>query len=235
MALVLLVRHGQASFGAEDYDVLSETGWEQARLLGAHLAEQGLRPAAVVRGGMRRHRESAESLLAGLREAGGADLDPAAVAVDERWDEFDHLGVVAAHPDLPQGGTARLDRREFQRVFVESTRRWALEEDEAHADDYPETFGAFVDRSYAALGRACERAEEGPVVVMSSGGPIGAVAARLVDPGDERRDSLARRWERFNTVCVNTGSTRVLLGATGTRLLSFNEHDHLDRSLTTYR
>ena len=38
---VLLVRHGQASFGADDYDVLSETGLGAGRLLGAWLAERG--------------------------------------------------------------------------------------------------------------------------------------------------------------------------------------------------
>ena len=46
MGVVLLVRHGQASFGADDYDVLSETGWEQCRLLGAHLAARGSRPTS---------------------------------------------------------------------------------------------------------------------------------------------------------------------------------------------
>ena len=44
MGQLLLVRHGQASFGAEDYDVLSETGWEQGRRLGAHLVRAGVRP-----------------------------------------------------------------------------------------------------------------------------------------------------------------------------------------------
>ena len=68
MGVVLLVRHGQASFGTDDYDVLSETGWEQARLLGAWLAGRGVTPDVVVRGGMRRHRETAEG--AGRRAPG---------------------------------------------------------------------------------------------------------------------------------------------------------------------
>ena len=41
MGVLLLVRHGQASFGTADYDVLSETGWEQGRLLGAGCATRG--------------------------------------------------------------------------------------------------------------------------------------------------------------------------------------------------
>ena len=38
MSKILLVRHGQASFGAADYDNLSPTGHEQSRVLGAALA-----------------------------------------------------------------------------------------------------------------------------------------------------------------------------------------------------
>ena len=40
MGVVLLIRHGQASFGTDDYDVLSETGWEQGRLVGDWLRER---------------------------------------------------------------------------------------------------------------------------------------------------------------------------------------------------
>ena len=50
MGQLLLVRHGQASWDAEDYDVLSERGWEQARLLGRSLAQRGFRPDVVLRG-----------------------------------------------------------------------------------------------------------------------------------------------------------------------------------------
>lgn len=240
-----MVRHGQASFGADDYDVLSPLGWEQARLLGAALAAQGVRPAAVVHGTLRRQRETAEGLLEGLLEGlpedegVGAGVGDGAgrpeVLVDAGWDEFDHLGVVAAHPDLPQGGTASLDRRAFQQVFLESTRRWGLEEGGGTA--YPESFADFVARSRRALDEAVAQAGRrgGVVVAVTSGGPIGAVAAGLVDPEGTDRATLVRLWERFNTVCVNASVTRVLTGTTGTRLLSFNEHAHLDRARTTYR
>jgi len=33
MPVVYLIRHGQASFGAQDYDVLSATGHRQAEVL----------------------------------------------------------------------------------------------------------------------------------------------------------------------------------------------------------
>ena len=41
MSVLLLVRHGQASWGAADYDVLSDLGHEQSRLLAKVFKEAG--------------------------------------------------------------------------------------------------------------------------------------------------------------------------------------------------
>ena len=64
---LLLVRHGQASYGAADYDQLSERGWEQSRRLGHWLARGGHRFTTVVVGGMRRHRQTAEAVAEGFK------------------------------------------------------------------------------------------------------------------------------------------------------------------------
>lgn len=225
MGQILLVRHGQASFGAADYDVLSETGWAQGRLLGAALAAQGVAPTLVVRGDLRRHRETAEAM------AEGAGWSGAAATVDAGWDEFDHVGLVAAYPDLPPGGAADLDRRTFQQLFERATARWTAGLD----DGFPETYAAFVARVRASLGAACEAAGTGStVVVVSSGGAIAVAVAALVEP-DGDLATLARLWSRFNTVTVNSSVTRVVVGSTGARLLTFNEHTHLTGDTLTYR
>lgn len=223
MGVVLLVRHGQASFGADDYDVLSETGWEQGRRLGAWLADRGVVPTQVVSGGMRRHRETAEAIAT----AAGWNRTP---ETDLGWDEFDHLGVVAAYPDRP---ASELDRREFQRVFELATQRWTSG---AYDADYPEPWAGFVRRVREALGRACASAGPGEaVVVVSSGGPIAAACAALVDPDGDDAATYARLWSRFNTTVVNSSVTRVVVGSTGARLLTFNEHPHLEGETLTYR
>jgi broad specificity phosphatase PhoE len=221
MGQILLVRHGQASFGAEDYDVLSEAGWDQSRRLGEWLRAQDVAPTAVVAGGMRRHRDTA----AGIGE--GAGWESIDVAVDAGWDEFDHLGLMRSVPPLPPGHT----RREFQAAFEQATAAWAA----GDPGDYPETFAGFVDRVRGALERAIALAGSGETaVVVSSGGPIGVTCADLVDPGADQA-GLARTWARFNTVIVNSSVTRILVGATGARLLTFNEHSHLSVDTLTYR
>ena len=55
MSTLYLIRHGQASFGAEDYDVLSALGAEQARALGAYFAARRWPVDALYVGPRARH------------------------------------------------------------------------------------------------------------------------------------------------------------------------------------
>jgi broad specificity phosphatase PhoE len=219
MGLVLMIRHGQASFGAEDYDVLSDVGVAQSRRLGAWLAANSVEPDAVLHGAMRRQRDTATAIV----DAAGWAITP---GLDEGWNEFDHIGVISRSPELVAELT---DRRAFQRAFVEATARWSGGE---HDDEYAETWPAFVARGRDALDRASAR--DGVTLVVASGGPIAVACAVLVDP-DASADELPRLWNSFNTVCANTGVSRVVTGSTGRRMLTFNEHSHLDRELVTYR
>ncbi|MGA8846735.1 MAG: histidine phosphatase family protein [Nocardioides sp.] len=240
MGHLLLVRHGQASFGADDYDVLSERGWEQARVLGGWLRGLGVTPNSVVHGSMRRHRETAEAMTESAR------WGRPPVTVDAGWDEFDHVGLVAGHPDLTEGVDHTLiDRKRFQEIFEEVTARWTAGDpmgDQArgqpdHEVDTQESYAAFLLRVRGALARAVQGCGSGEtVVVVTSGGPIAAVAATLVDPSCvDDQAAAARLWARFNTVVVNAAYSRVLVGSTGARLLTFNEHHHLSGPQVTYR
>lgn len=232
MSVLLLVRHGQASFGKRDYDALSERGHEQSRILGRALADQGTRPALIVRGALKRHRETADGIVVGL---GG---EPVEIVEDHGWDEFDFAHVMTVHKPLYKSRTlALLDvartpasqrRAKFQAIFEEATSRWTGGEAD---DEYEESFPAFSARVDAALRRTAERVEAGgTVVVVSSGGPIGLVASHLL-AGD------ASLWGQLNKVAVNTAVTKVISGRSGLTLSSYNAHGHLehDRSLITYR
>jgi broad specificity phosphatase PhoE len=171
---------------------------------------------------MRRHRETTEA----MSRAAGWSTD---VVTDPGWDEFDHLAVVAAYPGASRRG---LDRRAFQRLFEKATGRWTGGRfDEEYAEPWP----AFRTRVAAALDRVVGAAGSGEtVVVVSSGGPIAAAAATLVDPaaGDP---ALARMWGRLNAVLVNSSVGRVVVGSTGPRLLTWNDHAHLAANTVTYR
>src|SRR6185312_12191767 len=90
---VLLIRHGQASFGAADYDVLSATGERQAQIAAAALTRRGYRPSRIVTGSMRRQIDTAAAFAGPAPE------------VDPRWDEYDPNNVLTHHSE----SAARLD------------------------------------------------------------------------------------------------------------------------------
>ena len=66
MSSVHLVRHGQASFGADDYDQLSELGWKQSARLGEYWRERGRTFDRVIMGTLRRHDETWKGIAQGL-------------------------------------------------------------------------------------------------------------------------------------------------------------------------
>ena len=208
MGQVLLVRHGQASWGATDYDVLSPLGERQAVATGGFLA--GVRPDAVVHGLMQRQRRTAELMA----EAAGWSLAP---SVDGRWDEMDHLAVLDAQPRDFDGEP---DAHQFQAWFEKATGRWLSG---AHDGEYAESWPEFRDRVLAGL----DALGDGTTVVVTSGGPVSVVVAHLLES--------PAAYQRIAPVVVNASVTKVVVGRRGHTLVSFNEHGHLPKDLLTYR
>jgi hypothetical protein len=65
-------------------------------------------------------------------------------------------------------------------------------------------------------------------VVVTSGGPISAVTADLLEADTPT-------YQRLAPVVVNSSVTRVVSGRRGLTLVSFNDHAHLPAELLTYR
>jgi len=217
VSLLLLVRHGQASWGAADYDNLSPLGIEQGRLLGSHLAGQGLLPTRAWVGGMRRHAQTAEAVI------GGAGWDLPVVA-DPAWAEFDHVDLLRVHgdPEVVDGMT--MD--DFNAHFDAAVEGWVRDE---RRGEYAESFADFTGRVEVGLTSAADALAPGETgVVFTSGGPVSWVAAHLLGAGP-------RQWGRLNPVQVNTGLSRLVVGRRGVTLVSLNEQSHLTSETLTYR
>ena len=96
MGEIYLVRHGQASFGADDYDQLSPLGAEQGRILGRWHAGLGLQIDGIALGGLKRHRQTAEAWAAQMPTAPA----PAAWTIDPGFDVHDDREMLLrAHPE----------------------------------------------------------------------------------------------------------------------------------------
>lgn len=209
MGQVLLVRHGQASFGTDHYDALSELGEQQAALVGEALGRLGVIPDLVLHGGLQRQRDTA----AIAAKAAGWD---APFEEDVRWDEFELAGTAAQ-----MAASSLADAREFQAWYEARTDRWL---DGAH-EPGDESRVDFLGRVTAALNRA---AEVSTAVVFTSGGPVASLAAELCDGGNAA-------YRKLMPAMANTSVTKVLSGRRGLTLLSWNAHDHLAREQVTYR
>ena len=250
MSVVYLVRHGQASFGAADYDVLSELGHRQAALAGAALRERGVDVSLAVSGTLRRQRETAAAALAAYAGAqaaaqpvagGGAGLALAGDAgawtgeseIDARWNEYDQDWLASgvtdpAKPPAQRVSTSSgISSRDFQRLLDTALLDW-ITRDAGGSGSYR----AFSDRVINALDGLFGRLGSGETaVVFTSGGPIAAVCARLLGLAPE---SLVQ----LNRVAINAGLTKIVSGRSGASLISFNEHAHIDaagREFLSYR
>ena len=210
MTELVMVRHAQASFGADDYDRLSELGWRQSRWLGEYFAERGATFDRVLRGSLRRHAET----VAGIAQGLGRELD---AGEDARLDEYDSHALLHAHlkgKPMPQGA----DRREHFRVLRSAMYAWT----DGTLEGYPhERFAEFRGRVLAALGELRAGTAK-RVLVVSSGGPISTILAEVL--GMPQRGVVD-----LNLQTRNTGITELQAGASRMHCVSFNNVPHLDR------
>jgi broad specificity phosphatase PhoE len=212
---VLLIRHAQASFGAADYDVLSEIGHRQVDALVA----RGLPADQVVTGSMRRQRDTARPWMEGA--AAGA------ATVDERWNEYSNEDVLGHH--APGSRRVRMEgqvsSRDFQLLLDVALQSWVDAGGGGGADESWTVFLARARHAFHDLASSLGAGETG--VAFTSGGVIAAIASSLIDA----------RFVELQRVSINTGITKIVVGRQGTTLVSFNEHAHLERTpeLLTYR
>lgn len=239
MAVIHLIRHGQASFGSEDYDRLSDLGRRQAEVLGAHL-KRGLAPLdGLYSGALRRHRDT----LAGIVEALGAKAPETGVV--EAFDEYDHAGVIRAYLPLfmsrigaPRGlllADVLHEHKLFEFAFRFMVKAWM--------DNVPHDSGALEDwRDFCA--RVCHGLEQtlaahgpkGRVAIVTSGGTIAAVLRAVLGLSNKR--TLSMNWSIYNA-----SLTQLYYGHSSKHdealLLGFNNVAHLEmsggRDLVTFR
>lgn len=233
MGTIYLIRHGQASFGASNYDELSSLGIEQARMLGAWFARCDVRFDQVFTGQHQRHRHTArECLLA----QGGGDLP---LVCDPGFDEYDaHTVIGAEEPGLRSPGQLGSwlasdpegNHRAFQGIFLRAFKRWA---EGSHDDDYAETWSAFRSRCVAALTRIADQCERGRrVAVFTSGGPIAAICQQVLGVPDANVAPL-------HFTIMNASVTKLLCRPGSIGLGYYNSVAHLEfgggSSAVTYR
>lgn len=210
MGTLYLIRHGQASFGAEDYDQLSPLGVQQSIRLGEHFRELGFEWDAVITGTLRRHEQTWEGLARGM----GCSLEPL------KWpglNEYDSAALIdALHAAPSDPPTTSEGYRQHFRLLKDALRQWMA--GVVSPKGMP-SYEAFVEGVISSLEHV--RAQhQGNVLMVTSGGPIATAVGHLLGTSPETTIELNMRLR-------NTSVTELQYNVKRHTLISFNALPHL--------
>ena len=231
MNVLYMIRHGQASFGMPNYDVLSSTGEAQARALAKDWLDRSVRIDALYSGAMKRHRQTVQPLA----ESGASDMIPSAFEIHEEFNEFDaetvwknQIEVMVREDPAVEKDLAEIfeNRGAFERLFRAAMLRWVS--DDLDPEIKPSWRG-FTSRVRSGLSKIMDRSGEGQrVAVFTSAGPIAASIQAALDLDDVKAMELS-------FITLNASVTTFKFSEGKLRLLGFNNVSHLEDSLVTDR
>jgi broad specificity phosphatase PhoE len=211
MGTLYLVRHGQASFGADNYDQLSELGHRQSVCLGEYFARKGIHFETAITGTLMRHVQTWNGIAEGAKLA----HEPLALS---GLNEYDSAAVIAAiHPDpMPKPTTPEAIRNHF-RLMRDGLVQWANGAVKpAGMPSYPQWVQGITD----ALEHVKSK-HQGNVLLVSSGGPIATAVGHILGTRPEVSIELNLRIR-------NTAVTEFSFTPKRHALLTFNTLPHLD-------
>jgi broad specificity phosphatase PhoE len=213
MARMYLVRHAQASFGAEDYDNLSDLGHQQSLLLGEYFNNKSVSFDSVITGDMLRHKQTAQGIL--------VNQNVQHVHHDDAWNEFDFESIVAAfltlHPHKKPAADA--PRSEWYKVLKQAMLCWSKGE---LALPNSETWQGFCDRVLRGTNDILA-SENKSVLVVTSGGAMAVFLMHMFG-------TTVEKAIEFNLQIKNTSVNELFFNRRGFQLNSFNNVPHLDTS-----
>jgi len=211
MGHLYLVRHGQASLGAANYDQLSPLGAQQSLRLGEHWRAQGLTFDAVIAGSLKRHAQTLASLQEGLRAQHEALIWPGLNEYDsEAVIRTVHAGELAK-PTSPEG------YKQYFRLLRDGLAQWMA------GVVSPQGMPSYVEFAQGVTSALdhIRQTHEGNVLLVSSGGPIATAVAHVLRASPETSIELNMRLR-------NSAVSELSFTAKRHSLISFNGVPHLE-------
>ena len=200
-----LVRHGQAAFASENYDQLTDLGWQQARWLGEHLAGMEVSFDRIAAGTLRRQQETATAI---------------AQALDGQVETVPGLEEYSAASLLEKAGFRDRDPAMSRREHFKRLRGLLLDWANGRAESN-ETWEEFRDRVMGAI-QALTAQREGRVIAAASGGSIAMALTTLLE-------LPPAQMIEFNLQGRNTGISRLVFAGDRVYFNMFNAIPHLER------
>lgn len=230
MSELYLVRHGQASFGSDNYDKLSPLGHKQSYLLGSYFKSQNMGFDRIITGDLVRHHETALGICDGLeREKTNFEVLP-------ELNEFDFYRLVQVYlVQFPeQKPKSKQDIKAYMRLLKKSVLAWQKGElTTAHGESWAE-FKSRVGKAMAFIHQSSIESEQSPnlnneqekkkkqrILVVCSGGSKAMAMKHVLSLDDEKVMSL-------NLQIMNTSISRFICSSEQILLSNFNHTPHLN-------
>ncbi len=216
MGTLYLVRHGQASFGAENYDQLSPVGHQQAVRLGQFWRERGQRFDAVITGTLQRHVQTLGGIVEGLGSA------PEALRLPGLNEYDSHALIAAIHPQpLGPADTPEKFRQHF-RILCDALAQWMAGVISPQGMPSWNEFSAGVR---SALDHVRHHHAGQNVLLVSSGGPISTAVGEVLSTPPEVTIALNMRIRNSAVTEFSISPKRLMLQTFNT-LPHLNEVEH---------
>jgi broad specificity phosphatase PhoE len=239
MAILTLVRHGQARTFEDGGGTLTAIGEEQARALGRHWISQGEVFNEVYSGTLERQRRTAEIVGQAYLDAG---LAWPQLQMRPDLNEYDGLGIIdKLAPALAERDGSFVEllaafernknsperNRHFQKMFEAVTSVWRTGELQVEG---VESWSSFSSRARAALRWIISQPGSGRrIAVFTSGGVIGLAVQTVL--GAPEQMAMEINWR-----VRNCSLTDLIFNRERLSLDSFNSIPHLNEpTLRTFR
>jgi broad specificity phosphatase PhoE len=214
MGTIYLVRHGQASFGAADYDQLSDLGISQCERLGQYwrVRQPALSFDAVFTGTLRRQQQTWQAI------ARGAGLNENHTQLPS-LNEFNGAAIVRAVQNID---TLNVNTREGYQQYFQLLRTGLIGWMEGRLA--PEGMPPWVEFAKAIMGvldRVRATYPQGNTLIVSSGGPISIMVGQILGASVLSTIDL-------NLTVRNSSVTELICTPKRCMLLTFNTLPHLD-------
>lgn len=241
MGKLLLVRHAQASYGAANYDQLSDHGYAQSTTLGEYLAELDMHFDYIYVGPLKRHWQTYEMVKNAYAQRGKSLPEPQQmIELDEhRWPTILREIAPTLHETIPEiqrwandnNPDPKIKKRNQLKIFHYCMDLWATGKlTHLQPREYPDwkTFRATVKRALDNI-QTQHGAESGvSIAAFTSGGTISAAMGHVL--GMTAEDLVSG----LNGLVRNTSLTEFLFTDERMTLKSFNSVPHLQQEQITY-
>jgi broad specificity phosphatase PhoE len=211
MGTLYLVRHGQASFGEDDYDVLSPMGRQQSARLGEYFKYKGISFDAAFTGTLQRQINTFAGICEGMGIAMQAEQRPG-------LNEYDSHAVIGAiYPHELKKPTTPEEYRGHFRLLRDGLAQWmAGVVSPRGMPGYTEFVCGITDVLDHIRGTYT-----GNVLLVSSGGPISTAVGHVLGTSPETTIELNLRIR-------NCSLTEFAFTPKRHMLVTYNTLPHLD-------